>query len=108
MLCHVVVTTSNMSVLMCDYTDLQLPDESAPDLRQRRGDVIHVGGGRHEVRHLDVVGVLGQLVGHHDEGGDAHAEADELQLVLPRLLHHQILHKGASIYDVRTKGGRGG
>ena len=31
---------------------LQLADESAPDLRERSLDILEVGGGRHEVRHL--------------------------------------------------------
>ena len=32
---------------------LQLADESAPDLRQWRLHILEVGGGRHEVRHLE-------------------------------------------------------
>ena len=40
---------------------------------------------------LDTVGVLWQLVAEDDEGGGAHPEADELHLVLPSLLPHQIL-----------------
>ena len=47
-------------------------------------DVIFAGS-------LDAVGVLWQLVAEDDEGGGAHPEADELHLVLPSLLPHQIL-----------------
>ena len=35
------------------HTFLELTDEPAPDLRERRLDVVEVGRGRHEVRHLE-------------------------------------------------------
>ena len=78
---------------------LQLADESAPDLRERSLDILEVGGGRHEVRHLDAVCVLWPLVHGDDEGGDAHAETDELHLVLAGLLLHQILQEGSTEMD---------
>ena len=74
--------------------DLELPDEATSHLRQRRPHVPQVGGRRHEVRHLDVVGVLRQLVHCHDERRDAHPEPDELHPLLPRLLHDEVLAKG--------------
>ena len=64
---------------MCDYTDLQLPDESAPDLRQRRLDVLEVGGGRHEVRHLGEHTHMTFAVGERrEEGGTQKSKVAEV------------------------------